>query len=582
MNQQTHRRIERRAPAAGAALPDTLHPLLRRIYAARGAVTSADLDHALATLHDFRGFGGVGEAVALLSECLHSNLKILIVGDFDADGATSSALAVRGLRALGARHVDYLVPNRFEYGYGLTPEIVALAAQRRPHLIVTVDNGISSHAGVAAARAAGMRVLVTDHHLPGATLPQADAILNPNLPGDGFPSKCLAGVGVMFYLLLALRAHLREANCFRDRSIREPNLAELLDIVALGTVADLVPLDHNNRVLVAQGLARIRAGCCVPGIRALLQLGKRELEYVSAADLGFTVAPRLNAAGRLTDMSLGIECLLSDDPVRAQALAVKLDELNYQRRDIEARMQAEALQVLERMGFDAADPDLPFGLCLFDSAWHQGVVGLVASRIKERVHRPVIVFARADDGLLKGSARSIKGLHIRDALEAVDTRHPGLIAKFGGHAMAAGLSLAENHFQRFAEAFDAEVRRWLKADDLAGVLYTDGELKPEYLSLESAELLRNAGPWGQAFPEPCFDGVFQVLERRVVGNGHLKFVLEAAGNAARVEAIAFHPVGQQLPPDCPQVRMVYRPEVNEFRGERRLQLLVEHIEPVVP
>ena len=582
MNQQTHRRIERRAPTAGAALPDTLHPLLQRIYAARGAVTAADLDYALTALHDFRGFDGMRAAVALLSECLSSDLHILVVGDFDADGATGSALAVRGLRALGARHVDYLVPNRFEYGYGLTPEIVALAAQRHPHLIITVDNGISSHAGVLAARAAGMRVLVTDHHLPGAALPQADAILNPNLRGDGFPSKCLAGVGVMFYLLLALRAHLRGANWFVNRGICEPNLAELLDIVALGTVADLVPLDHNNRILVAQGLARIRAGRCLPGIRALLQAGKRGLENVTAADLGFAVAPRLNAAGRLTDMSLGIECLLSDEPTRAQELAVKLDELNHQRRSIETRMQAEALQVLERMGFDAADPALPFGLCLFNSAWHQGVVGLVASRIKERVHRPVIVFARADDGLLKGSARSVKGVHIRDALEAVDTRHPGLMAKFGGHAMAAGLSLAESHFQRFAEAFDAEVRRWLKADDLAGVLYTDGELQPEYLSLECAELLRNAGPWGQAFPEPCFDGVFHVLERRVVGNDHLKLTLAAAGDTVRVEAIAFHPVGQQLLPDCQEVRMVYRPYVNEYRGERRLQLLVEHIEPVVP
>lgn len=578
----THRRIERRVPAADAKLPDTLHPLLRRIYAARGALTAADLDHALGALHDFRGFHGMRAAVALLAECLEQDLKILIVGDFDADGATSSALGVRALRALGARHVDYLVPNRFEYGYGLTKEIVALAATRNPQLIVTVDNGISSHAGVAAARAAGLRVLVTDHHLPGATLPDADAILNPNLPGDGFPSKCLAGVGVTFYLMLALRAHLRESGWFTQRAIPEPNLAEFLDIVALGTVADLVPLDHNNRVLVAQGLARIRAGQCVPGIQALLCSGQRELPQVTAADLGFAVAPRLNAAGRLTDMSLGIECLLADDAARARELAARLDALNRERRAIEAQMREEALRTLDRMSLSAEDATLPFGLCLFNAEWHQGVIGLVAARIKDRVHRPVIAFARAEDGQLKGSARSVTGVHIRDVLEAVDTRHPGLIAKFGGHAMAAGLNLAAQHYEEFARAFDAEVRGWLKAADLEGVLYTDGELEPEYLTLECAALLRTAGPWGQAFPEPSFDGVFQILERRIVGNGHVKLTLAEPRSHAHVDAIAFHPVGAHLPVDCRQARMVYRPDVNAWRGATRLQLLVEHIEPVVP
>ncbi|HKT31999.1 MAG TPA: single-stranded-DNA-specific exonuclease RecJ [Gammaproteobacteria bacterium] len=578
----THRRIEHRAPAAAAVLPDSVHPLLRHIYAARGVLTAADLDHALTTLHDFRGFHGMRAAVALLAECLERDLKILIVGDFDADGATSSALGVRALRTLGARHVDYLVPNRFEYGYGLTPEIVALAATRHPHLIVTVDNGISSHAGVAAARAAGMRVLVTDHHLPGATLPEADAILNPNLPDDGFPSKCLAGVGVTFYLLLALRAHLRESGWFTQRAIPEPNLAEFLDIVALGTVADLVPLDHNNRVLVAQGLARIRAGQCVPGIQALLHTARRELARVTAADLGYAVAPRLNAAGRLTDMSLGIECLLADDETRARELAVRLDALNRERRAIEAQMREEALHALDQMRLSTEDAALPFGLCLFNTQWHQGVIGLVAARIKDRVHRPVIAFARAEDGQLRGSARSVAGVHIRDVLEAVDTRHPGLIGKFGGHAMAAGLNLAEQEFARFAEAFDVEVRRWAKAGDLDGVLYTDGELDPEYLTLECAELLHNAGPWGQAFPEPSFDGVFQILERRTVGQGHVKLTLAEPRSHARVDAIAFHPVGAQLPEGCRQAHLVYRPEVNAYRGENRLQLLVEHIEPVVP
>ena len=582
MNQTNHRRIERRVPATGAVLPDTLHPLLRRIYTARGVLTAADLDYALSALHDFRSFGGMREAVALLSECLRSERHILIVGDFDADGATSSALAVRTLRKLGARHVDYLVPNRFEYGYGLTPEIVALAAQHHPVLIITVDNGISSHAGVAAARAAGIRVLVTDHHMPGATLPDANAILNPNLPGDAFPSKCLAGVGVMFYLLLALRAHLRANNWFMERGTAEPNLAEFLDIVALGTVADLVPLDHNNRVLVSQGLSRIRAGRSVPGIQALLEISRREASRLSATDLAFAVAPRLNAAGRLTDMSLGIECLLCDDASRAREFAVKLDELNHQRRDIEARMQEDALRTLDDMGFNATDPALPFGVCLFNEEWHQGVVGLVAARVKERVHRPVIVFARAEDGSLKGSARSVKGVHIRDALEAVDTRHPGLIIKFGGHAMAAGLSLAAGHFKLFSDAFDAEVRHWLQADDLAGVIHTDGELAPEHLTLECAELLRDAGPWGQGFPEPCFDGVFRLLERRVVNNGHLKLMLAEPRSGLRVDAIAFRQNGESLPSDCQELRIVYRPEVNEYRGERRLQLLVDYLEPVVP
>ena len=552
------RRIERRIPAE-AKFSESLHPLLQHIYAARQIHNQAELDNTLATLHDFHAFSNMDTAVVLLADCLEQQKHILIVGDFDADGATSSALAVRTLRKLGARQVDYLVPNRFEYGYGLTPEIVALAARRKPDLIITVDNGISSLAGVAAARAAGIRVLVTDHHLPGTELPEADAILNPNLPDDGFPSKCLAGVGVMFYLLLALRTHLRARGWFTSHNVAEPNLAEFLDIVALGTVADLVPLDHNNRVLVAQGLARIRAGHCVPGIRALLELGKRDMQRLTAADLGFAVAPRLNAAGRLTDMSLGIECLLADDSVRARELAARLDELNRERRDIEARMQDDALRTLEQMGFNAADPALPFGLCLFNEEWHQGVVGLVASRIKDRVHRPVIAFARADDGTLKGSARSVKGVNIRDVLEAVSTRHPELIEKFGGHAMAAGLTLAADRFTAFAEAFDTEVRRWLSSENLAGIIHTDGELSPEFLTLECAELLREAGPWGQGFPEPGFDGVFRLLERRIVGDGHLKLVLAEPATGLRLEAIAFNETGEHLLNGCEQVRIVYDP-----------------------
>ncbi len=515
----------------------------------------------------------------LLADCLTAQRRILVVGDFDADGATSTALLVRALRRFGAEHADYLVPNRFEYGYGLTPEIVALAAERKPDLIITVDNGISSHAGVSAAKSLGMQVLVTDHHLPGATLPEADAILNPNLKGDAFPSKNLAGVGVVFYLLTALRAELRESGWFAARNLPEPNLAEHLDLVALGTIADMVQLDRNNRVLVAEGMRRIRAGRCIPGIRALMEVGKRDLKRLAPSDLGFTVAPRLNAAGRLTDMSLGIECLLTDDPVRARQLAERLDELNHERREIETRMREEAFAVLAHMDFDEDDTTLPVGLSLFNPDWHQGVVGLVASKVKDKVQRPVIAFARAEDGSLKGSARSVSGMHIRDALEAISTRHPGLIAKFGGHAMAAGLSLEEARFQEFRAAFDAEARRWLDGSDLAGVLHTDGELEPASLTLECAELLREAGPWGQGFPEPLFDGEFRLLERRVLGGSHLKLMLEHAGGALRCEAIAFGQTGEHIPAGCTKVRIAYKPDVNEYRGERKLQLLVEHIEP---
>lgn len=572
----TVRRIERRT-APQVDWPG-LHPLLQRIYAARGVTDAAALELALATLEDYRQLGGMDRAVALLVDALKAQQRILVVGDFDADGATSSALLVRALRRLGAEHADYLVPNRFEYGYGLTPEIVVLAAERKPDFIITVDNGISSHAGVAAARERGIRVLVTDHHLPGATLPDADAILNPNLPGDAFPSKSLAGVGVVFYLLMALRARLRETGWFAERGIPEPNLAEHLDLVALGTVADMVQLDRNNRVLVAEGLRRVRAGRCIPGIRALMQVGKRDYRRANASDFGFGVAPRLNAAGRLTDMSLGIECLLTDDEARARQLAARLDELNHERRDIEAKMQQEALAILAHLDFSEDDPGLPMGLSLYDEGWHQGVVGLVASKVKDRLHRPVIAFARTEDGGYKGSARSVKGMHIRDALEAISTRHPGLIAKFGGHAMAAGLSLESGRFEEFRAAFEAEARRWLKLSDLEGVVHSDGELPADCFSLEVAELLRAGGPWGQGFPEPAFDGEFRLLDRRVVGTGHLKLVLEHPAGI-RCDAIAFGTTGEHIPAACRQVRIAFKPDVNEYQGERRLQLLVDYIEP---
>lgn len=562
-------------PASEDQLPAELHPVLRRIYRARQVGAAAELDCTLERLLPPMLLLGMDRAVALLDQALRQQRRILIVADFDADGATSCAVVVRALTQMGAKDVRYLVPNRFEYGYGLTPEIVALAAQQNPDLIITVDNGISSVEGVRAARAHGMQVLITDHHLPGAELPEADAIVNPNQPGDAFPSKHLAGVGVAFYLMLALRAHLRTSGWFTQQDVTEPNLAQLLDLVALGTVADVVPLDANNRILVAQGLARLNAGVGSPGVRALLAVAKRLPGRITAMDLGFVAGPRLNAAGRLADISLGIACLLTDDAAAAQQMARELDTLNRERRGIEAGMQSQALAALENLKLDAAG--LPRGLCLYDESWHQGVIGLVAARIKERVHRPVIAFAPANDAELKGSARSVPGLHIRDALDNIAARQPQLLSKFGGHAMAAGLSLARDRFEDFARAFDEEVGRWLSDDDLRGRLYTDGELAAADFSLELAEILRAGGPWGQGFPEPLFDGCFDVLDRRIVGEKHLKLTLRAAGGKP-LSAIAFH--AATTPPDWARVRAAYRLDVNEYQGNRALQLVLEHIESV--
>lgn len=561
-----------------ACLPDLgdLPPLLTRLYAARGVQSAAELDKALARLIPWRELKGIDAAVELLVTALERGERILIVGDFDADGATASSVGVLALRALGAAHVDYLVPNRFEYGYGLTPEIVAVALEKRPQLLITVDNGISSLDGVAAAKAAGLKVLVTDHHLPGAELPAADAIVNPNQPGCSFPSKALAGVGVIFYVLLALRTRLRERDWFARAGQPEPNLAELLDLVALGSVADVVPLDANNRILVHQGLARIRAGRARPGLRALLEVAGRDHRRITSTDLGFILGPRLNAAGRLDDMSLGIECLLCEDEALARDMAQQLDQLNHDRKSIEQGMQREALAQLKELKVE----ELPFGLCLFDADWHQGVIGILASRLKERYHRPTIAFADAGDGVLKGSARSIPGFHIRDALDAVAARHPGLIAKFGGHAMAAGLSLAQENFAAFAAAFDAEVRRQLVEDDLAGRLLTDGQLAAEEFRLDLAQQLRHAGPWGQHFPEPLFHGVFEIVQQRIVGERHLKLVLKSECGRAQLDAIAFN-VDRELWPN-PNVRWIeaaYKLDVNEFRGQESVQLLVAHLEP---
>jgi single-stranded-DNA-specific exonuclease len=485
------------------------------------------------------------------------------------------------MRSLGFAHVDFLVPNRFRFGYGLTPGIVALAAERRPSLIVTVDNGVSSIEGVEAAQALGIPVLITDHHLPGARLPSADAIVNPNLTGSAFASPALSGVGVAFYVVAALA-----------RAVRHPQFrpSDLLDLVALGTVADLVPLDRNNRVLVAQGLRRIRAGRCVPGIRALLELAGRSLQRLTAADLGFVVAPRLNAAGRLADMSVGIACLLTDDEARARALAAELTRLNEERREIEQRMQVEATELAAAVRF-AESGDEALGLCLFDESWHQGVVGLVAGRIKDRFHRPVVAFARAEDGSLRGSARSVSGIHIRDVLDAIAARHPGLIEKFGGHAMAAGMTLPESSLDGFRRAFAEEIAARADADTFAGVILSDGELSDAEMSLDTARMLRGAGPWGQGFPEPVFDGSFKIVDLRVVGGRHLKLRLRgaepalagaSAGRGAVLEAISFGYVGgasedPALEPGV-TVDLAYRLEVNEYNGAEQVQLNCQHFQ----
>lgn len=575
-----HKRIIRRQPQVDpAALPDSLPAVLRRVYAARGISRAEELEHVLNRLHRPDQLGGLETAVELLEQALINDRRILIVGDFDADGATSSALCVRALRMLGVGQVDFLVPNRFEYGYGLTPEIVEVALERRPDLIMTVDNGVSSHQGVAAAQGAGVQVLVTDHHLPGATLPPAEAIVNPNLSGDPFPSKHLAGVGVAFYVMSALRARLRDSGWFTARGIDEPNLAALLDLVALGTVADVVPLDHNNRILVEQGLRRIRAGQCVPGITALLQVAGRDPARCVASDLGFAVGPRLNAAGRMEDMRIGIDCLLADSPGEARQLAATLDELNRERREVETEMKQQALRELEALHLDEAT-ELPVGVCLYDPDWHQGVIGILAARVKEAWHRPVIAFARAGEGELKGSARSVPGLHIRDVLDAVAVRHPGLIHRFGGHAMAAGLSLAESALEAFRTAFDAEVRAHLDENELQGVVYSDGELAPQELTLETAEQLRAAGPWGQAFPEPVFDGDFELVSQRVVGEHHLKLQLREPRSGQELDAIAFHAAAEHALEPGAGLRLAYRADSNAFRGRCSLQLVIEHIEPL--
>ncbi len=572
--------IVRRALAQAApGFGESLSPLLQQIYLARGVNSDQQLQQSLAGLLRPSELKGMDEALTILVDTVRSQQRVLIVGDFDADGATSCALAVLALQAMGLKSVDFLVPNRFDYGYGLSPEIVKVAQGYRPDLIITVDNGISSIEGVAAARAAGIQVLVTDHHLPGAELPEASAIVNPNQPGCGFGSKNLAGVGVIFYVMSALRSALRDHGWFETQGLAEPNMANYLDLVALGTVADVVPLDDNNRILVQQGLLRIRAGRARPGLLALLDLGGRQSARIVASDLGFAVGPRLNAAGRLDDMSLGIQCLLCDSPDLAREMAMELDDFNRDRKAIEGGMQEEALTSLDALILEQDSGELPWGLCLYDPAWHQGVIGILASRIKDRFHRPVIAFAEASDTEVKGSARSIKGLHIRDALDRVAAKHPSVLSKFGGHAMAAGMTLAKADLERFKQAFDEEVRAVLSVDDLQATILTDGELDGADMNLDLAQSLREAGPWGQHFPEPVFEGEFFLIQQRIVGTKHLKLVLatDAQGQQA-IDAIAFNVDLDDWPnPECQKVQLAYRMDVNEFRGRQSLQFMVDYL-----
>lgn len=552
-----------------------LPELLQRLYAARGVQSERELEKGLAHLLPYQQLKGIDQAVELLCQGLDKQARILIIGDFDADGATASAVGVLGLTQLGFNSVDYLVPNRFEYGYGLTPEIVEVALEKQPDILITVDNGISSIDGVAAAKRAGLTVIVTDHHLPGHELPAADAIVNPNQPGCEFPSKAMAGVGVMFYLLMALRATLRNNGWFTLHGVTQPNLGNLLDLVALGSVADVVPLDANNRIFVHQGLARIRAGRARPGLQALLQVARKEAHKVSSVDLGFILGPRLNAAGRLDDISLGIECLLCEDHALALDMAQQLDQLNHDRKAIERGMQQEALVQLQAIELN----DLPFGLCVFEAEWHQGVIGILASRLKEKYNRPVIAFADAGEGQLKGSARSIPGFHIRDALDAIAAANPNLISKFGGHAMAAGLSIAASQYEAFAQAFDCEVRRQLSEDDLTGRLLSDGPLAANEFDLELAKQLKHAGPWGQHFPEPLFHGNFILEGQRLVGEKHLKLMLRTECGSKHVDGIAFNIDLEQWPnPTIRQVLVAYSLDVNEFRGQESVQLIVRHIQ----
>ena len=565
-----------RREVTGASLSSDLHPVIDRIYRGRNIANLDDLENGLKGLTHFNVLKGMPQAAQILANAVVQNKRIIIVGDFDADGATSTSVCILALRAMGYQNVDFLVPNRFDFGYGLSVPIVDEAAKQRAEVIVTVDNGISCIDGVTHAKSLGMQVVVTDHHLPGDVLPPADAIVNPNQPGCEFPSKNLAGVGVAFYIMLALKAELQQQGHFERAGLAPPNLASLLDIVAVGTVADVVVLDKNNRILVHQGLQRIRAGKCRPGIKALVEVANRDCAHLTSTDLGFVVGPRLNAAGRLDDMSQGIACLLEDETIQARMIAAELDALNKERREIETGMKAQAETVLEQMALD--EGDMPSALVVYREDFHQGVIGIVAGRLKEKYLKPVIAFAHQDDEIIKGSARSIPGVHIRDVLDEVNTRYPGVIEKFGGHAMAAGLSLPVAKLQDFERAFVDIARANMAKLDGNHALLSDGDLSSKELCLPFAHLLRQAGPFGQGFESPLFDGEFALLDQRLVGQKHLKMVLKSDG-ANEVDAIAFNVDLKSWPNAMvKRVHIAYRLDINVFRGQETVQLIVEQIE----
>ncbi len=575
----TKKIVERPLLGRNAGITET-NPVLKRIYLARGIQSDAELQRSLAQLPSPWLLTGMEEMVTYLIAAIDQQKRIVIVADYDADGATSCTVAIKGLRLLGAEQIDFVVPDRFKYGYGLTPEIVELVKEKQADVLITVDNGISSLAGVETAKQAGMQVLITDHHLPGKQLPNADAIVNPNLADDEFPSGALAGVGVIFYILMAVRSRLREQGWFLTHRLDEPNLAQLLDYVALGTVADVVALDHVNRILIHQGLLRIRSGKGHVGIKAIADIAKRNLQTLTASDLGFAIGPRLNAAGRLDDMSLGIQCLSTNDPILAKQLAQQLNQFNNDRREIEGQMKQEAMSLLTDMqAFD--EQHLSAGVCIYNEDWHQGVIGILASRIKERLNRPVIAFAKADKGEIKGSARSISGVHIRDVLSDIAVAHPKVLQKFGGHAMAAGLSIQLHDYPVFSLAFNKAVEHRLQKVDLDQKVYSDGELSVSEMTIGFCELLKNAGPWGQEFPEPLFHGVFDVVQSRIVGQQHLKLVLRQSKSDILIDAIAFFVERPEYWLGMRQVKIVYKLDINVYKEQRSLQLIIDYLEKII-
>ena len=571
-------KIKQRDTGTDIVWPDDLHPVLKRIYSSRNLNSPEELDYSLKRLCTYETMGNVQRAANLLADHMEQDSYILIVADYDADGATACALGIRGLTAMGCCRVEYLVPDRFTQGYGLSLAVVDQALHLNPDVIITVDNGISSIEGVARARSNGIDVIITDHHLPGDELPDATAIVNPNLPGDEFPSKSIAGVGVMFYFLAALRAELRNRSWFENKGIAEPNLAMYMDLVALGTVADVVPLDYNNRIMVSCGIDLIRSGRGTPGVRALLQVAGKNFRNTVASDLGFVAGPRLNAAGRLTDMSMGIECLLADEDA-CHEMALQLDKLNNERKNIQDEMQQQAMQAVTGLKLGNGNENL-HGLCLYNPDWHQGVIGIVASKIKDKLQRPVIAFARDDEGVLKGSARSVKGIHIRDIIDRVATQDPGIVITFGGHAMAAGMSLHEDNYQKFSELFNLEIKQHIELFGIDSDIYSDGELNAEHINMELAELIRSGGPWGQGFPEPAFEGIFEIVDKKIVGENHLKLKIRPSDHNKMIDAIAFNTTHRGWPKDTTGINVIYRLDINEYMGRRSPQLIVDYLEPL--